>query len=152
MRFGRANTHASPPSSPPTLNSPPSVCHLSIMTLWIVSQSVRLSHHVMESLTSQSLTQPTQIKWLLMNFKQVLSYSSTCALLQPYSPQPPLAAPSVGGLLLYPLLSFYSDRLKLPLSHTLKGVPASYSLALLLLFHSLILPVFLSLPLCTSLL
>lgn len=57
------------------------VCHLSIMTLWIVSQSVPLSHRA----AIQSVTQPNPIKWLLMNFKQALSPSSTCAMLRsPY--------------------------------------------------------------------
>lgn len=35
------------------------------------------------SLATQPVTQPNPIKWLLMNFKQVLSPSSTCAMRHP---------------------------------------------------------------------
>lgn len=110
----------------------------------MVSQSVRLSHHVIESLTSQSLTQPTQIKWLLMNFKQVLSHSSTCALLQPLSLLLPLpssirqGASLICSLSFHPLCTSLLDILKLSLSHALNGVPAAFSLGLLLLFLSLL--------------
>lgn len=87
------------------------------MTLWIVSQSVPLSHHA----AIQSVTQPNPIKWLLMNFKQALSPSSTCAVL--CSP----LAPSMRGLtlsacLLFTLYFCLFDMLKLLLSHMLNGI------------------------------
>lgn len=69
----------------------------------------------------QSVTQPNPIKWLLMNFKQVLSPSSPCAMLRS-----PLPAPSMRGLTLSPLFLFtlflcLFDMLNLLLSHTLYG-------------------------------
>lgn len=61
-----------------------------------MSQSVPLSRHT----PIQSVTQPNPIKWLLMNFKQALSSSSTCAMLRS------LLAPSMRGLTLSALLLF----------------------------------------------
>lgn len=93
------------------------VCHLSIMTLWIVSQSVPLSHRA----AIQSVTQPNPIKWLLMNFKHALSPSSTCAMLR--SP----LAPSMRGLtlsarLLFTLYFCLFDMLKLFLLRVFNGI------------------------------
>ena len=92
---------------------------------------------------TQPVTQPNPIKWLLMNFKQVLSPSSTCAMLQ----HPPTT--TMQGLTLSPLLLFHPrsfclfDMLKLLLSHMLNGIFSSFSHSVLLLFLSLILPILL---------
>lgn len=78
----------------------------------------------LSQLSSQSLTQPNPIKWLLMNFKQVLSPSSTCAMLHP---PPPSSSIRAGAHLIcapsfHPLSSCLFDMLKLLLSHALKGI------------------------------
>lgn len=99
MRFGRANTRAALLPSTTELTHP--VCHLSIMTLWIVWHSVpplSLSPHS----ATQSVIQPNPIKWLLMNFKQVLSPSSTCAMLH-FPPAPSMRALTLSALFLFNL-------------------------------------------------
>lgn len=94
------------------------------MTLWTVSPSVPLSLSLSHDAATQSVSQPNPIKWLLMNFKQVLSPSSTCAMPPPPPPPGPtmrrmdhlIASPS-----LHPPFFCFFDVLKLLLSHTLNG-------------------------------
>lgn len=78
-----------------------------------VTERSPLSHHA----AIQSVTQPNPIKWLLMNFKQVLSPSSTCAML--HSPlAPSMRGPTLSALLLFTLF--------LPLWHA-EAPPVAYA-------------------------
>lgn len=83
-----------------------------------VTECSPLSHHA----ANQSVTQPNPIKWLLMNFKQVLSPSSTCAMLHS-PPAPTMRGLTLSFLLLFTLFPFcFFDMLKLLLSHMLNGI------------------------------